>query len=181
MGGRPPALVTCVGCGGDVPEVQGATHEYMLSSPGCWRLYGQWAAERAWSGQVGSVVAAHHVDCYAIQHPGNAVHDRRQRQSIAVHLTSLCLLLEFGQPPQDAMRSRARTGATVLAALGLDDWPLLHPPHYLGAMTIADVAATVDPNGAEEAFVHWAQEGWNAWSAHHTTVREWAAALLGSR
>lgn len=133
-------LVACVGCGGAVPDVEGPTHAYMLASPGCWELYGRWAAERAWSAQTAAVIAAHHVDCYAVQHPGGAESDRRQRQSIAVHLISLCRLLEFDQPVQEASRSRARTSQTVLTALSLADWPLLDPPESLGTTTIADLA-----------------------------------------
>lgn len=180
VSGTRPRVMACVGCAGEVPVVDGATHGYMVASPGCWQLYGQWAAEQAWSGQVAPTVAAHHVDCYAVQHPGDAQHDRRQRQSIAVHLISLCRLLEFGQPPEQARQARARTGRTVLAAMALDDWPLLDPPHHLGATTIADVASAVDGDDLAGTFTRWVQDCWHAWREHHPTVREWANVMARS-
>jgi hypothetical protein len=179
MGGPTPELVTCVGCGGVVPDVDGATHDYLTASPGCWQLYGQWVAERTWSEPVDPIVVAHHVDCYALQHPGRLDQDRRRRQSVAVHLISLCRLLEFAEPPQEPSRTRTRIGRTVLTALALDDWPLLEPPAHLGATTIADVAlATGDDLPA--VFGRWVGDCWHAWSAHHPTVREWAHLMTRS-
>ena len=179
MGGPTPALVDCTGCGGRVPDVVGATHDYMTASPGCWQVYGQWVAERAWSEPVDPVAVAHHVDCYAVQHPGRVEQDRRQRQSVAVHLISLCRLLEFEQPPQEATRSRTRIGRTVLAAAALDDWPLLTPPERLGATTIADVALAAGDD-LPEVFMRWVDDCWRAWSRHHPTVREWAELMARS-
>jgi hypothetical protein len=167
----------CVGCGGVVPDVDGATHDYMTTSPGCWQVYGRWAAGRAWSEPVDPVVAAHHVDCYAVQHPGGVEQDRRQRQSVAVHLISLCRLLEFDQPPQEATRSRTRIGQSVLAALALDDWPLLDPPGRLGATTIADVALAAGRD-LPAVFDRWVHDCWDAWSEHHPIVREWADLMM---
>ena len=31
--------VTCIGCGGLVPDIDGPSHRYMLASPGCWAAY----------------------------------------------------------------------------------------------------------------------------------------------
>jgi hypothetical protein len=91
----------------------------------------------------------------------------------AVHLISLCRLLEFDQPTQDATRSRSLTSQTVLTALSLADWPLLDPPQRLGATTIADVARA-GGDDIPAAVSSWAKDCWDAWSAHHSTVRTWA-------
>lgn len=176
MVGDALGLVACVGCGGEFSDVVGATHEYMTASPGCWQVYGQWVAELAQSRQSAPLVAAHHIDCYAVQHPDGGERDRRQRQSVAVHLVSLCRLLEFDQPPQEAMRSRTRISTTVLTALSLADWPLLDPPERRGATTIADVARSAG-NDLPVAFERWANDCWDAWSEHHSTVRGWAGLL----
>jgi hypothetical protein len=146
-------LVSCIGCGGQVPGIDGPTHVYMRASPGCWHLYGQLIAQA--QDRV-------HVDCYAAQHPGGAEHDRRQRQSVAVHLISLCLLLEHHRHPD-----RGRMSRTVLPRRGLDDWPYLPPPATLGTVTVANAGLDLES---------WAKSVWTAWSAHHGTVRNWAEA-----
>jgi hypothetical protein len=179
MDGSPPGPVACVGCGGAVPDVDGPTHDYMIASPGCWQVYGRWLAERAWSEPVDPIVVSHHVDCYAVQHPGGVEGDRRQRQSVAVHLISLCRLLEFDQSPYEATRTRTLIGGTVLAALGLDDWPLLSPPDRLGETTIADVALAADDDRSA-VFARWVDDCWDAWSEHHTTVRGWVDVVTRS-
>src|SRR5215813_7857026 len=35
------ATVRCFGCGVAVPDIEGPTHRYMLSAPGCWARYGR--------------------------------------------------------------------------------------------------------------------------------------------
>lgn len=180
MGEPGPGFVPCVGCGGTVPDVDRATHDYIVASPGCWHVYGRWMAERAWSPSIDPVVAAHHVDCYAVQHPDGVERDRRQRQSVAVHLISLCQLVEFEQPAHEATRTRARTGQTVLAALGLDDWPLLDPPERRGATTIAEVAVA-GGDAFPAVFERWVHDCWDAWSRHHVVVREWTEVVRRTR
>lgn len=169
--------VRCGGCGGRVPDVAGPTHPYMAAAPGCWARYGEWTAQRLSSGPVPAAVRLHHVDCYAVQHPDGADRDRRQRQSVAVHLLSLCLLLEFGHPPEQAVRVRGRASSSVLPRLGLDEWPLLEAPDERGATTITDVAAAVDDD-LTSVFTRWANDAWNSWGVHHEAVRRWAAVAV---
>ena len=87
--------VRCFGCGALVLDVDGPTHDYMLAAPGCWALYcslEDWKSHLAMPGAV--AVVQDLVDAYAAQHPAHA--DRRNRQSVAIHLMSLCLALERG-------------------------------------------------------------------------------------
>lgn len=170
--------VSCGGCGADVPDVDGASHPYIVASPGCWQLYGEWMARR--SDVVGGdpVVNAHHVDCYAVQHPDGAEQDRRQRQSVAIHLITLCLLVEDDQPPHRAVHARARATRTVRAATGLDDWPVLAPPADRGTTTLVDVARS--RGQVEAVFWRWVEDCWGAWHEHHPVVRSWAEGLLRS-
>lgn len=89
--------VRCFGCGAAVADSPGPVHAYMLSVPGCWDLcssLGDWKATLLAS--EGATTVQHAVDCYAAQHPTNL--DRRNRQSVAVHLMSLCASLEQGVP-----------------------------------------------------------------------------------
>ncbi len=170
------AAHACVGCGGFVPDVVGPTHPYMQASSGCWQIYGEVGAR--WHGQPGAGPARwHHVDAYAVQHPGGAEYDRRQRQSVAVHLTALCLLLETDQPPEQASAQRGRTSQLVLGRLRLADWPYLEAPSDRGAVTVADVHAASSQTQQETQAEAWLESAWAAWEDHHPTVRTWAAIL----
>jgi hypothetical protein len=81
-----------------VPNVTGPVHAYMHASPGCWMLYcglEDWKASLAADHDAPTLIQ-HLVDSYAVQHAANP--DRRNRQSVAVHLMSLCASLEQGIP-----------------------------------------------------------------------------------
>lgn len=172
------SVLPCVGCGGLVPNVDGPTHPYMAASPGCWRVYGEVSA-RSHREPGPPAVHWYQVDCYAAQHPGGAEHDRRQRQSVAVHLTSLCLLLEHGMPAVGATTRRGRMSQTVLPRIGLPDWPYLVPPASHGAVTVVDVHHTTDQTEYAVQVKRWAEAVWTAWSGHHHVVRQWASTALG--
>jgi hypothetical protein len=172
---RAATVIPCLGCGGLVPDALGPVHPYMRASPGCWALYGQ-IGVRVGAGVEASVGRWHHVDAYAVQHPGGAATDRRQRQSIAVHLVSLCLLHEFGAPPEQASARRNRISALVLPRMGLADWPYLAPPADRGSVTAANVYAAADSPELTAVLMAWTQSAWTAWAAHHETIRTWAAA-----
>src|SRR5512139_2854537 len=91
-------LIRCLGCGGLVPDAEGRTHEYMLSAPGCWALFNEVAVRQY---EIASFdLRRLTVDAYAVQHPGTT--DRRAVQSVAVHLISLCFVLERGSTPAEA-------------------------------------------------------------------------------
>jgi Family of unknown function (DUF5946) len=81
-----------------VPDATGPVHAYMHASPGCWALYcglEDWKTSLA-AGHDAPTLIQHLVDSYAVQHAANP--DRRNRQSVAVHLMSLCTSLEQGIP-----------------------------------------------------------------------------------
>ncbi len=178
-------LSRCIGCHGLVPDVEGPTHAYMQASPGCWRWYGEIGAfGMTTPNRV--TASVYHVDCYAVQHPGDAERDRRQRQSVAVHLVSLCLAQQLGgrfeQGSARLSARRSRISERVLPRVGLTDWPYLAPPTDLGAVTVAEVHAAVDDGADPRRFAallqDWVHSAWLAWSAHHDTVGVWAAAAL---
>jgi hypothetical protein len=81
-----------------VPDATGPVHAYMHASPGCWALYcglEDWKTSLA-VGHDAPTLIQHLVDSYAVQHAANP--GRRNRQSVAVHLMSLCTSLEQGIP-----------------------------------------------------------------------------------
>src|SRR4051812_1460015 len=86
-------LVSCPGCGGMFPEMEGPIHRYMESSPACWATYGEVLALE-YSNPAYAENYRFGVDAYAVQHPGRP--SPQSIQSVAVHLIRLCLLLECG-------------------------------------------------------------------------------------
>jgi len=83
----------CVGCQAEFGEIDGPTHEYMLSSPDCWAAYGEVLA-REYSDYRLTRLHRLTVDTYAVQHPG--VNVPAARRSVGLHLSRLYLLLEAG-------------------------------------------------------------------------------------
>jgi hypothetical protein len=157
-------LVHCLGCGALVPDLDGPTHEYMLSAPGCWSLFNGVAVRQY---EIASFdLRRLAVDAYAVQHPGAT--DRRAVQSVAVHLISLCFVLERGLTPTDA------TDKMRQALLEKSRFVWLQPPPSMGEITVADVVSIKDAQAHAAIVNRWARSAWEAWSAHHAQIRKWA-------
>ena len=159
-------LTKCFSCGALVPNMNGPTHRYMLSSPGCWSVYGVLLARDY--GEYG-YPAVHRlsVDSYAVQHPGQP--DQQAIQSVAVHLIGLYYSLERGFPVAQVTKAIGR--ATQFS----DQFIWLDPPASMGAITVVNAA---DAEGLEEyqrVAREWAKSAWDAWRAHHDQIRKWAA------
>lgn len=154
----------CRGCQAVVPAEDGPTHPYMLSAPACWRIYGEVLAreysEPRWR-------RAHRlaVDAYAVQHAENE--DRRNRQSVALHLMSLALVLERGAGDEQARRMLSARSR------GTPEFPRLEPPTDPGRVTVLDVHAAADAAAHVQLVGDWAQAAWAAWSDLHPRVRSW--------
>jgi hypothetical protein len=160
-------MTRCVGCGGLVPQMDGPTHRYMESSPGCWHVYGK-VLSREYSDPAFGALHRLTVDSYAVQHPGRP--GPQAIQSVCVHLISLYLVLERGLAVGYATRvigEAARTKERLF-------W--LTPPKSLGDITVSDVADVADPVGHEKRVRAWAEAAWSAWAEHHATVRAWVPA-----
>jgi Family of unknown function (DUF5946) len=145
------------------PDVGGPVHAYLLAAPGCWERYcalEEWKATLV--GDSASDLAQDLVDCYAVQHATNT--DRRNRQSVAVHLMSLCAGIERG------VAGRARRRA--LGRWVHREYPALEPFPTRFAVTASDLAAA--PVAARSALVdRMAATTWDAWADHHAVVRAW--------
>ncbi len=157
-------LIRCLGCGAMVPDIDGPTHEYMLSAPGCWTIFGEVAAREYEHGSPD--LRRLTVDAYAVQHPGTT--DRRAIQSVAVHLISLYWVLERGLTPHQA------TDKMRLALTDKSRFVWLEPPKSMGELTVVDVANAQDFAEHEVLVKRWARSAWEAWAAHHAQIRKWA-------
>ncbi len=163
------ATANCFSCGAEVPAVEGPTHDYMLSSPGCWQMYGEVLAREY---QDPTYTSRHQltVDAYAVQHPGDG--SPAATRSLHLHLTSLCMVFEHGSQPIEARRLVKR-----LAEDGFDpEW--LEPPEVLGEVTVADVHVAEDAQAHLAAVERWARSAWQAWSGHHEPLLRRVERLL---
>lgn len=162
----------CPGCHARfLPQVVDETHPYIGASPACWAAFGEVLAREFGDVTFGRV-HRNTVDVYSVQHPGTD--ERRQRQSVALHLIGVCHWLEhdLGIEQLNAITQR----------LASEDrpWPWLEPPTSY-PMTVVDVLAARD--GAQHVAVvrRWAEETWSAWSAHQELVRQWSRDAIGGR
>ena len=139
-------------------------HRYMESSPGCWAVYGEVLA-REYGQPAFFRMHKFTVDAYAVQHPGQP--SPQSIQSVAVHLSRLCLMLERGTTAD------AATATMQNIARRKDGFRWLEPPPSRGAVTVADVHRAASPDEHAARVRAWAASAWEAWSAHHGTVRGW--------
>jgi len=149
------AEVSCPQCGAVVPDIDGPTHAYVPSAPGCWAAFGALRADemlRFAGSEANNLV----VDTYMAQHPGDGL-DRRDRQSVFVHLVSLCAVLEEGASPSRSPE--------VLRAV-------------LARRTVLSVADATSVEDHDARARRWAVSVWESWREYHATIR---AALDASR
>jgi hypothetical protein len=160
--------VRCFGCGGEYPDVDGPTHRYMASTPGCWAIYGDILAREFNSPVEYFGVHRLTVDAYAVQHPG--LNDRQSIQSVGFHLIRLCLFLEHGLTAEKANE------AMLEAAGRKHEFFRLDPPASMGPITAADVHRAKSGSEHQAIVSEWAHYSWQAWADHHGTVRSWLPA-----
>ncbi len=144
----------------------GPTHAYIGASPGCWALFGELTVAGLAGVPSGFLVG----DTYAVQHPGQP--ERRALQSVAVHLITLCALLERDWPPERAIALRRQ-----VVDAPLEPWPHLPVPWPVGTSTVADVLAA--PLARRDGQVRsWVDGVWASYAPHHARVRGWVDLAL---
>lgn len=153
-------------CQGMFARVDGPTHRYMESTPGCWASFGRVLAREYGDNRFHGVHRLT-VDAYAVQHPGKP--SRQSIRSVGIHLVRLYLLLERGLAPDQA--SDAMRGAVKHKT----QYHWLEPPRSLGALTVAAVEAAVSVDAHQSAVQAWAEQMWAVWSPYHSYVRTWAS------
>ncbi|HLJ30453.1 MAG TPA: DUF5946 family protein [Candidatus Angelobacter sp.] len=163
-------LEPCLACGGGFPSIEGPTHRYLESSPGCWAAYCEVLA-REYSDPAYSRLHRLTVDSYSVQHPGRP--SPQTIQSAAGHLVGLYMVLERGRSAEEA------TGAIGALTQRKGRYQWLTPPGSMGAVTVADVQTTASVEAHLACVQKWADSAWQAWTAHHDTVRMWADELAG--
>ena len=152
----------CPGCGLTSPAYDGPTHSYMESSAACWASFGEVVAADYSSAER---MAFHQVvvDAYAAQHPGHG--DRRQVQSVALHLMTLCLFLEHDVDPSLGPRLHRQM-------IRRPDFRQLERSGP-GVLTVTHVPTTGPVAAAREAAYEWARSVWATYEQHRPVVHEW--------
>lgn len=153
----------CPGCGAVFEAVDGPTHRYMISSPACWRAYGELLAAEY---STPALMATHRlsVDAYAVQHPGGQ--SRQAIQSVGLHLARLLVQLDRPMPPRetnDVMLEFGRRKHTL---------QYLGPPNSFD-FTMADVAPHIGAETHGETVRYWAQSALSSWREHHAYIEAW--------
>ena len=143
----------------------------MDSSPACWAIYTEVLSREYADRQLFAKVHRLTVDSYAVQHPGRM--SAQSIQSVAVHLISLCAVIDAGASNEWA----TKVIGEAVRAKGRFTW--LQPPKSRGAITATDVWRTNDPKEHEKIVREWAASVWAAWSDHHDTVRVWLTSVSG--
>jgi hypothetical protein len=162
-------VIPCFSCNALVPDIEGPTHRYMESSPGCWAAYGQVLA-REYSDVTFAINHRLTVDAYAVQHPGQP--SPQSIQSVCLHLVSLQLVLER------AVDHSTATGILQQLAALKETFHWLEPPDSLGELTVNHVLAATSAIEHREAVVDWANSVWQAWEVHHALIRAWGLSAL---
>jgi Family of unknown function (DUF5946) len=157
----------CPGCAVELPDTDGAVHPYIESSPACWARYGELLAREY---ENPDYMAAHRltVDTYAVQHPGKP--SAQSVQSVAVHLISLHCVLEEGMAHR-----QATAFLKVCADSGRFHW--LNPPSPQYKLNVLHPLAAASAAEHTVKVREWASAAWEAWGAHHETIRKWVAKL----
>ena len=136
-------------------------HVYVPSAPGCWAAFTSLQAhelERFGGHRAHGLVA----DCYMAQHPGDGS-DRRDRQSVFVHLVGLCAVLERGWP-------NSRSLLALLTATRRQ-FPALTRPSDPGSICVNDLACVQDAIEYQSCAASWATEVWRSWAPAHGLIR----------
>lgn len=144
--------------------VDGPTHPYMIGSTACWRAFGELcAADYASADRMSFHQVI--VDSYAAQHPGTG--ERRQVQSVGIHLMTLCLFLEHDADPRLGTELHRR----------MIRRPTFHRIEAASpaSLNVLDVPLHGAPATAREAAFRWARAVWDSYEQEHSTVLSWLA------
>lgn len=164
--------IICFACGALVPDIDGSTHKYMHSAPGCWKLYGEILAKEY--AQYDPDIHRVTVDTYAVTHPGNK--ERRAIQSVNGHLISLYCLFEKHMSGRQATQILKQVVENKTIT---DTFTWLEPPSFQGTKHVTDVLKERNFEEYKELVRAWGRSVWQVWKEKHLQVIETIIAKLG--
>jgi hypothetical protein len=159
--------IRCFGCNAFVPNIEGPTHNYVLSAPGCWKLYTDLLAKEYGNYELLKETHRISVDTYSAQHVGNP-DDRRAVQSVNIHLVALYLKIEMKLD-----NHRIVTKMQELLNRGRE-FKKLDPPDFAGTLNISDAAKAKTFEDHIKLVDRWSISVWSAWDRYHDYIRNLA-------
>ncbi len=149
----------CPGCGAQFESIAGPVHEYIESSPGCWKAYSEILAREYENYSRMEEIHRLTVDAYAVQHPGRP--GKKSTQSVYGHLLSLYAVFELNY---SATQARELLGRFVAKK---QDLPWLDPPDFAETLTVRDLLRAASLEEHMESVRTWSRSLWSAWKARH--------------
>lgn len=165
--------IKCPSCGAKALNIEGETHEYMLSASGCWEMFCE-VLEKEYSDFQYSKAHHYTVDSYACQHPGESQNPKAVN-SVGIHLMSLYMLFEKGmdlEKSADLKSKFAQYNKSNKIITSLD------PPKSFGKITVFDIWGLDNKEQHFPVCERWARSVWESWSAHHQKIAQWANDFL---
>lgn len=159
----------CPECQAVTEQIDGPTHDYILSSPGCWDVYTK-VLEREYSDP--EYMKSHRltVDAYSCQHAGNDT--KQSNQSVNVHLLGLYLAIELKME-----FSVIPLHMKTIIEKYKNSFPRLKKPDFAGTLNVTDVIKAANAKEHTRLVQKWALEVWRAWKDEHEVVKNYAREL----
>lgn len=157
------ALVACPSCGTVCDDIEGPTHPYLAATRGCWAAFGAFRADemaRFGYPAIHGLV----VDAYAASHGGGGT-DRRDRQSVCIHLMALCAMVERGETSAGRIALLRRLTVQKL------DWPTADRPDGVPVLNHTHAAQATDLDDLTHRAGEWASAVWSFWVPAHPHIR----------
>ena len=167
MQGEDVKMIKCFSCGALVPNIDGPTHEYMLSAPGCWKLYGEILAKEYSLQNYDPIAHRITVDTYAVQHPG--IKEGRTINSVNFHLIRLYLIFEKNLEVAKANSIMKKISEDEILHKKFE-W--LDPPSFENTLNIADVTKADDVDDHKKIVRQWGSSVWKAWKEKYGSYVE---------
>jgi len=158
---------TCPECFADIDVIDGATHAYLPAPAGCWLKFNEVLTKEFSHSEYWK---AHRltVDAYCAQHASG--NDRRQIQSVAIHLVALYLNFEKHHSNQQIAQSM-----DVLIKWHKGQFPKLDKPSFAGQLNVSSLSTASTADEHYSLSLNWAQSVWQAWDHEHETIAKLAA------
>jgi len=151
----------CTGCGIATEKTTGPVHRYLVSSPGCWAMFGDVLAREYENYEYMSVHALT-VDAYALQHPGSE--NLQTINSAHAHLASLYSYFRLGKPTSELPKVKQ----DVTRLKSQFEW--LTPPEDITGITVADILKADTASQHRAVVLEWANYVFDEWKDHHKAI-----------